>query len=1641
MNLKRTIQGSVSVLLIIILVPMLVLSGLVVDTSRVNMARAMVSGAGDLAMNSALADYDTVLKDVYGLFAMSQTDADFEKNIQKYFEQTLISYGVVDEENAGEYTNRLLNSVKDFIGGSTDQLADFMSMELVGDVSVEKLDQASLAKADVMRTQIVDYMKYRGPLTFGLSFFDSIKAFTSVEKQTEVVEKQVKAQESTQDVTSACAALIKAIREYDKLVDEMKDVSSDQSVKGAQNSEDGVLVSLSEYGTQVGKYRSDYGSNYEHINKLAMIFLLYKIDVSNLILGNMFSSGVLSMPFTPYIERNGNEYTFHGDASGFKAEDMNLALSDDLNQAKEDFDNGQKLFVNAGGNPIGAFCKNVKDEYTEGRFFASIGNASWSGDVDITNHEDTLIQEFVAFEEFIDSSRNMELNPAEVTLQSVSETIQNSELDYVQVYVVLQLLFELSQYYDNYVSVLQSKKAEAEQELNEATQNWNQAKTKAQQYEAVIEEIKTKTEQMKSGYQQIRQSDPDSTGLYENWFQGEETDPEIASRNTGVVNELKLLFSDSLQLEPYTKSEIGDRTFYNIAESDGYVRNLKQYAAQSNSRFESLLEFLSETSLQQDDTYGKICTDTKVYLSSGTTQSYDAYMNSRLSSVQKNSAVYELFSYLAACDANAKKVISGVSDYNEVKNGYQELYDTYREKNQIVNNLEQSLQNVKIDYNNCLSQYASFTTNYQYDLYYYDKYLKAAENQVEKEVKDVHGQFQKIQGNIQELLNKLSEIETKASEVETQIQAYQQKVNEWKFANDSYKSSTGEDTFAQQNDTEIETTKTQYNLDAAKKLHQYITAVKNGYNALNDYLLCQNAPDTYLSYAGKTLNQLDSADAVVKALKGYASANLNVLEDIQPVVKPDQNIKVHFNDLYPSTEAPKLDFQQKDKDSLEVEWQEKFLDPTVKLTFLGYLNGTFPDEAVVTEDESEQTEKKPTKKEIKEEYEATKEEMKKEKNPASSEDNEESGGGGFGYVYDTRGSIVSSDLPSSGIEKNAVQTANYKLEEKDGKLNASNGVSAQTSALKKVLKGIGNVAATGLENVYILGYIFENFSYNTLVQEKVLAGEFDARDSKTYLAVKQKLKEDDILSRYRGTAETLSGYGLNGETNYLYGGEVEYILYGNKENPKANVQYAKTSIYAIRFAFDCIYAFTNADIRNSTRAAGMMVQSATFGVVPYQVVQIVLQLALAAGEAAIDLDMIMNGMDVAIVKTEDTWVISGKGMAREVNDYVNDYKQILEKDIKTAIEQEVGEKIEQVRDGIKKVTESSSEQLAESVNELSHDLNRQVENTATEILDSMILFIESKIDSALNNLQYDDSIGYENIDEVRQYVRTQFATIRGNINTDLKNKFGGNTIGDLLLPKIQERIDGALNEVETQIDKKLGELQQQNADLRTAVNQTLNDIKTECMSPLDTLEQNIVNGLGDTLSGITDEISTQMGTYFQKASVNINQMTDEAAETLKKEIQQKTNEWYDRYLKNGNGVSTIGTGLDTVAGNAGNQTANSSLGAKIKFGYKDYLMLFMFLSLCTDKDDTILCRTADVIQLNMQHAGGDGASFTHKKGSDFRMKNANTYVSITANAKLKMLFLNLDWFQEFLVSEDSTETIDDQFGRIASIQYKGLYGY
>lgn len=152
-------NGAVSVFLAIVLVPMMIIASIMIDYGRVQLGRAMASSAGDLALNTALTDYDNVLKDVYGLMATSQNNDELLEKLEDYYTSSIVAQGV-SKSDADDYVGQIMDYIKN---SSDNSSVDFMNMGNI-EFSVEEPKVASLVNPALLRGQIVNFMKYRAPI-------------------------------------------------------------------------------------------------------------------------------------------------------------------------------------------------------------------------------------------------------------------------------------------------------------------------------------------------------------------------------------------------------------------------------------------------------------------------------------------------------------------------------------------------------------------------------------------------------------------------------------------------------------------------------------------------------------------------------------------------------------------------------------------------------------------------------------------------------------------------------------------------------------------------------------------------------------------------------------------------------------------------------------------------------------------------------------------------------------------------------------------------------------------------------------------------------------------------------------------------------------------------------------------------------------------------------------------------------------------------------------------------------------------------------------------------------------------------------------------------------------------------------------
>ncbi len=172
-TIRQNNKGQISVYLAIILSSVILLSGGLVDIARITTGRKYVNRAGHTAARSALANYSSILKDRYGIFALDLNGhVKLEEIIEKYLDANIKT-----EDD-------------------TFDIYDFR----VESVKITPL--SNLAENRVIRNQILEYMKYRAPKEITVEILDKLKAVKDAgkisgayEKKTEIDKKLEKIDE------------------------------------------------------------------------------------------------------------------------------------------------------------------------------------------------------------------------------------------------------------------------------------------------------------------------------------------------------------------------------------------------------------------------------------------------------------------------------------------------------------------------------------------------------------------------------------------------------------------------------------------------------------------------------------------------------------------------------------------------------------------------------------------------------------------------------------------------------------------------------------------------------------------------------------------------------------------------------------------------------------------------------------------------------------------------------------------------------------------------------------------------------------------------------------------------------------------------------------------------------------------------------------------------------------------------------------------------------------------------------------------------------------------------------------------------------------------------------------------------------
>lgn len=220
MEFCRKNRGSISIFLLLVLLPMVTYATMIIDASRLQSAKTEISGAGDLAMSSAMADYEATLHELYGLFAMSPDEEQLKKNVQSYFEKNIRNS--LGDEADKDYIKESAKKITD-MAFSSDEIDineyDFDNLINMNPENVEAsyVKDSSLANPYILKRQIMEFMKYRGPISCANNILSKFAAFKDSSNQTTVVSNKVDYSTKLNSISDPCLETYRLIEQYFKL--------------------------------------------------------------------------------------------------------------------------------------------------------------------------------------------------------------------------------------------------------------------------------------------------------------------------------------------------------------------------------------------------------------------------------------------------------------------------------------------------------------------------------------------------------------------------------------------------------------------------------------------------------------------------------------------------------------------------------------------------------------------------------------------------------------------------------------------------------------------------------------------------------------------------------------------------------------------------------------------------------------------------------------------------------------------------------------------------------------------------------------------------------------------------------------------------------------------------------------------------------------------------------------------------------------------------------------------------------------------------------------------------------------------------------------------------------------------------------
>lgn len=214
MQMSKRVKGSISVLLTMILLPMMTYATMIIDASRLQLVRNNIAGAGDLALNAIMSEYNIMLEEMYGLFANTTSEEELQDVLKAYFQQTIEGRFLPQLRNDHAAVQDTVNKVLDLAmnknGYTREGITDFLALQLQ-DFSASAVTGSALANPAAMKRQITEYMKYRGPVSIGSTLLGKLDFLKDSSQQVDACDAKVTYAESLSGLHDPCMEAYRSI--------------------------------------------------------------------------------------------------------------------------------------------------------------------------------------------------------------------------------------------------------------------------------------------------------------------------------------------------------------------------------------------------------------------------------------------------------------------------------------------------------------------------------------------------------------------------------------------------------------------------------------------------------------------------------------------------------------------------------------------------------------------------------------------------------------------------------------------------------------------------------------------------------------------------------------------------------------------------------------------------------------------------------------------------------------------------------------------------------------------------------------------------------------------------------------------------------------------------------------------------------------------------------------------------------------------------------------------------------------------------------------------------------------------------------------------------------------------------------------